>query len=101
MSKNDFETIHLVPFRAGLKAGADAVLIAHLVAKAYDPIHPATSSKEVIQGLLRDQMGFDGLVVSDALEMTSARALGDEVGASTPRPSPTPRSRHSEQAAIC
>ena len=59
----------LAPFRAAIGAGLDAVMVGHLVVRAVDPDTPATLSRAVVGGLLRDTMGFDGLVVSDALEM--------------------------------
>jgi beta-N-acetylhexosaminidase len=59
----------LVPFRAAIRAGLDAVMVGHLVVRAVDPRTPATLSRAVVGGLLRDRMGFGGLVVSDALEM--------------------------------
>jgi len=59
----------LVPFRAAIRAGLDAVMVGHLLVKAVDPEAPATLSPAVVGGLLREAMGFDGLVVSDALEM--------------------------------
>jgi beta-N-acetylhexosaminidase len=59
----------LAPFRAAIRAGLDAVMVAHLVVRAVDPRAPATLSPAVVGGLLRDRMGFGGLVVSDALEM--------------------------------
>jgi beta-N-acetylhexosaminidase len=60
---------HLPPFRAAIRAGLDAVMVGHLVVNAVDPAAPATLSPAVVGGLLRGRMGFDGLVVSDALEM--------------------------------
>jgi beta-N-acetylhexosaminidase len=59
----------LAPFRAAIRAGLDAVMVGHLVVRAVDPHRPATLSRAVVGGLLRDRMGFGGLVVSDALEM--------------------------------
>jgi beta-N-acetylhexosaminidase len=59
----------LAPFRAAIRAGLDAVMVGHLVVRAVDPRAPATLSRAVVGGLLRDRMGFGGLVVSDALEM--------------------------------
>jgi beta-N-acetylhexosaminidase len=59
----------LVPFRAAIGAGLGAVMVGHLVVRAVDPDTPATLSGAVVGGLLRDTMGFDGLAVSDALEM--------------------------------
>jgi len=59
----------LVPFRAAIRAGLDAVMVGHLLVQAVDPATPATLSPAVVGGLLRDDLGFGGLVVSDALEM--------------------------------
>ena len=59
----------LAPFRAAIGSGLGAVMVGHLLVRAVDPRNPATLSPAVVGGLLRDRMGFDGLVVSDALEM--------------------------------
>ena len=71
----------LLPFRAAVEAGVAAVMTAHLLVPALDSV-PATLSEAVVTGLLRGELGFDGAVVSDALEMRaiSARA-GIEGGA--------------------
>lgn len=60
---------HLHPFRAGLDAGAPLVMTSHVVFRALDPDRPATLSGAVVEGLLRGDLGFDGVVVSDDLEM--------------------------------
>jgi len=59
----------LVPFRAAIRAGLDGVMVGHLLVSAVDARSPATLSPAVVGGLLRGRLGFDGLVVSDALEM--------------------------------
>jgi beta-N-acetylhexosaminidase len=59
----------LAPFRAAIAAGLGAVMVGHLLVRAVDPRTPATLSPAVVGGLLRERMGFGGLVVSDALEM--------------------------------
>jgi beta-N-acetylhexosaminidase len=64
----------LVPFRAAIRAGIDAVMVGHLLVKAVDPNAPATLSPAVVGRLLRGRLGFDGLVVSDALEMGALAA---------------------------
>ena len=61
--------IELPPFAACIAAGIDAVMTAHLVLPALDPQRPATLSKAVLTDLLRGELGFDGLVVTDALVM--------------------------------
>jgi beta-N-acetylhexosaminidase len=64
------DAIELPPFRAALAAGVDSVMIGHLAVPALDPEGlPATLSRPIVTGLLRDEMGFDGLVVTDALIM--------------------------------
>jgi beta-N-acetylhexosaminidase len=67
----------LVPFRRALDAGCPAVLVAHVRYPALDPDRPASLSPAVMEGLLRVDLGFDGLVVSDDLEM---RAVADVWG---------------------
>ena len=70
----DLERTELLPFRQALAAGCPAVLVAHVRYPALDPEWPASMSPEVIDGLLRRQMGFDGLVLSDDLEMNAVRS---------------------------
>ena len=68
----------LVPFRAAIAAGVPAVMTAHITFPALDPDAPASLSPRVIGGLLRRQLGFAGVVVSDDLEMagiSSSRTL--------------------------
>ncbi|MGV9393612.1 glycoside hydrolase family 3 protein [Streptomyces olivaceus] len=59
----------LPPFRAAVAAGVRAVMSGHLLVPAYDPDLPATLSRRILHDLLRDELGFGGLVVSDAIEM--------------------------------
>lgn len=61
----------LVPFMAAVEAGAAAVMTSHLVVPALDGERPATLSAPVL-GLLRDELGYDGAIVSDALDMAGA-----------------------------
>jgi beta-glucosidase len=61
--------VELPPFQACIAAGVEAVMTAHLVLPALDPTRPATLSRAVLTDLLRRQLGFDGLVVTDALVM--------------------------------
>jgi beta-N-acetylhexosaminidase len=78
------DAVELLPFRHGIAAGAECVLIAHVALPALDPPEPApaTLSRRVVQGLLRERLGFDGVVVSDCLEMDAiARTVGTARGA--------------------
>lgn len=59
----------LVPFRTVVDAGAPAVMVAHIDVRAVDPGQPSSVSREVVGGLLRGQLGFDGLVVTDSMQM--------------------------------
>ena len=61
--------VELVPFRAYAQAGLSAVMTAHVVFQALEPGVPATMSRRALQGMLRDELGFRGVVVSDDLEM--------------------------------
>ncbi len=61
----------LVPFAAAVDAGVAAVMTSHLVVPALDPDLPATLSAAVL-GVLRDRLGFTGVIVSDALDMAGA-----------------------------
>ncbi len=66
----------LLAFQAGIDAGADAVMMGHLIVKDVDP-EPAVFSYEIVTGLLREEMGFEGVVMTDALEM---QAIADHYG---------------------
>ena len=70
------EATDLVPFRAAVDAGVDLVMTAHVVYPALDPDRPATRSKKILRGLLRDELGFEGVVVTDSLQMAGAKVEG-------------------------
>jgi beta-N-acetylhexosaminidase len=65
------DRVELAPFRAAIAAGASSIMTGHLAVPALepDPNVPATMSPKITTDLLRTQMGFDGLVVTDALDM--------------------------------
>jgi beta-glucosidase-like glycosyl hydrolase/CubicO group peptidase (beta-lactamase class C family) len=68
------ERIELLPFRRGIAAGADAVMLGHVAVPALDPSGaPASLSAPIASGLLRGELGFQGLVATDALDMSGAR----------------------------
>ena len=70
------EVLHereLAPFRAAVQAGIASVMTSHIIVSALDPHRPATFSRKVV-GVLRDELGFGGVVVSDALDMAGASA---------------------------
>ena len=75
------ERTDLVPFRAAVAAGVDAVMTAHIAVPALDPSgRIATRSRPILRGLLRDEMGFDGVVVTDSLQMVGAKEDGRTEG---------------------
>ncbi len=77
---NRFDTLELVPFRAAIGAGVDAVMSAHIALPALDPgqQRPGTLSPPVLTGILRDSLQFKGIIATDALQMG---AIVKEVGA--------------------
>jgi beta-N-acetylhexosaminidase len=60
--------VELAPFKATIAAGADVIMSAHIVFSAYDD-QPATLSHRLLTGLLREELGFHGVITTDALEM--------------------------------
>jgi beta-N-acetylhexosaminidase len=80
--KAHLERVELPPFRAAIKAGVDAVMVAHLAVPALDPDpnHVASISPAIVTGLLKQQMGFNGLVITDALTMAGLTKLFPEGG---------------------
>jgi beta-N-acetylhexosaminidase len=67
-SLEDLREEELLPFRAGIEAGADMVMVGHLTVPALDEV-PAPFSYAIVTELLRNELGFDGVVISDALQM--------------------------------
>lgn len=68
-SRAELDRIDLAPFRAAVDAGLPAVMVGHLDVRAIDPRVPSSLSRPVVTGLLREEVGFGGLVVTDALDM--------------------------------
>ena len=63
------DTVDLHPFRRLFAAGVGGVMVAHLQVNAYDSLHPSTLSPTIVNGLLKGTMGFDGLVITDGMDM--------------------------------
>jgi beta-N-acetylhexosaminidase len=75
--------VELPPFKRAIDAGVDAVMVAHVTVPALDPDpnRVATTSKRVVTGLLKEEMGFKGIVVTDALDMAGlTRMYANDVG---------------------
>jgi beta-N-acetylhexosaminidase len=78
--KPRLEQIEWAPFRAAIKAGTDSVMTAHIAVPALDDLGvPATLSPKILTGILRDELAFKGIIVTDALEMGGI-AQGFQVG---------------------
>jgi beta-N-acetylhexosaminidase len=81
--RSRLNAVELPPFQRAIDAGVDAVMVAHVTAPALDPEpnRVATTSKAVVTGLLKEDMGFKGVVVTDALDMAGlTRLYGKDVG---------------------
>ena len=79
-TREEWERIDAPPFRAAIKAGVDMVMTAHLVMPAFDDSgDPATLSKKIMTGLLRGELGYTGVVITDGLMMDGVREkYGDD-----------------------
>jgi beta-N-acetylhexosaminidase len=71
------DAVELPPFRRAIEAGVDAVMVAHVTVPALDsePSRVATTSRAIVDGLLKEEMGFKGIVVTDALDMAALTRL--------------------------
>lgn len=78
-SLEELEEEDLPPFEAAIEADVDAIMTAHIVVPALDDSGlPATLSKPILTGLLREKMGYDGLIITDALNMEGVQQDLDE-----------------------
>jgi beta-N-acetylhexosaminidase len=69
------ESVELVPFRAAVAHGVDAVMTAHMAVPALEPQNiPATVSSNILTGVLRNELGFRGIIVTDAMNMRGLAA---------------------------
>jgi beta-N-acetylhexosaminidase len=71
LSKQRMQEVDLVPFKAAIKAGTKAIMTGHSVYPAYDSKYPTTLSENILTGLLREELGFKGVIVSDAIGMAA------------------------------
>ncbi|QIS43538.1 glycoside hydrolase family 3 protein (plasmid) [Clavibacter capsici] len=73
-SRAELERIDLPPFAAAVRADVGVIMTAHIVVPALDPSgDPATLSQPILTGLLREELGYDGVVITDALDMAGVR----------------------------
>ncbi|NRQ30979.1 glycoside hydrolase family 3 protein [Nonomuraea sp. NN258] len=74
LSAAELAATALLPYRAAIAAGVRAIMTGHLLVPAYDAGSPATISARLMTGLLREELGFDGLIVTDGIEMPAVSA---------------------------
>lgn len=79
-SREVWEALDAVPFRAAVKAGIDSIMTAHIMVPALDDSgDPATLSHPILTGILRGELGYDGVVITDSLGMEGVRQkYGDD-----------------------
>ncbi|HDP67264.1 MAG TPA: hypothetical protein ENN20_02045 [Candidatus Marinimicrobia bacterium] len=71
LDKKRMHEVELVPFKAAIDAGVKAIMTGHSVYPTYDDKYPATLSPRILSGLLREELGFEGVIVSDAIGMAA------------------------------
>ncbi|WP_432140759.1 glycoside hydrolase family 3 protein [Streptomyces sp. bgisy084] len=73
-SAEEWERLDAPPFQAAIAAGIDSIMTAHIVVPAFDPSEdPATLSRPILTGILRERLGYNGVVVTDSLGMEGVR----------------------------
>ena len=73
-TREQWESIDAPPFRAAIREGVDMIMTAHLAFPAFDDSgDPATLSRPILTGVLRDELGYDGVIVTDSLGMQGVR----------------------------
>ena len=74
--KERLEAVEFVPFRAAIEHNADSIMTAHIAVPSLEPESiPSTVSRKVLTGVLREELGFKGLIVTDAMDMQGLAAL--------------------------
>ena len=68
-SLQELREVHLAPFVRAITAGVDIIMTCHVIVRCLDPRFPATLSHEVMTGLLRNELGFQGVVITDSMGM--------------------------------
>lgn len=71
-SLDELRERELIPFKAAIQAGVSCVMTSHILLPQLDATNPATFSSRILEDLLRDELGFSGVIVSDALDMVGA-----------------------------
>ena len=80
-SLEQIEALELLPFRALIEEGIGCVMTAHILFPQIDSENPATLSNKILDGILRQKLNFQGVIVSDDLDMLAVRPLTERAGA--------------------
>lgn len=72
MTKEEFYKVHLPPFKEAINNKVMGIMTAHIVYDFLDPVNPATFSPVILNDLLKKEMGFEGIIISDSLDMAGA-----------------------------
>ncbi|WP_350258036.1 glycoside hydrolase family 3 protein [Scrofimicrobium sp. R131] len=72
LSRDQWDRTERLPFQAAIEAGADTVMLGHVAFPALDPVDAATFSRPIVTDLLRHELGFTGVIITDALDMGGA-----------------------------
>lgn len=75
-SLSRMKSVELLPFQSAIEAKVNAIMTSHIIFTAVDSQFPATISEPVLEGLLRREMGFEGLIISDAMDMYAVARYG-------------------------
>lgn len=70
-SLNELKDLEFIPFQNAINNGADAIMVSHILLKSVDSENPATMSKKIVTDILRNEMNFDGVVISDDMTMAA------------------------------
>ena len=76
-SLEELMRMDLVPFKAGIDAGVPIVMTSHILFPQIDPDNPATLSSKILNDVLRDKLGFKGVILSDSMNMGAIRRVYD------------------------
>lgn len=68
-TKAELEEIELVPFKENILKNVPGIMVSHVLYKAFDDVYPATLSKNILNDYLKDELGYEGLIISDSLTM--------------------------------
>ena len=75
LPKDEIENIHIKPFKEAINIGLNAIMAAHVLYPQLDSENPASVSKKIINDILIDNLGFEGLIITDDMEMNGIKGL--------------------------